>query len=275
MSNPIGSLVERHRLMYEKLEHAPQVKLRGVVGPNGVTAAKMRGESQWSAMIGLEVWRIDGSTARADELTIRRRVTDDQLRWLKDEIRPGLMIAGTIRLADNGVDSPQGLFDRLDLLEPADHELALLAKTLAEPKPIEDEQLGSLALDRRVGWFKGRLHVNGTTVVLNIAPDRLDAPAEAVDTARSVQQALQALCKNASHFAAQRLLAVKNESWLREAEKPMSADDFCKRISLSEVTVFGTGEIDLWFDDDDIFGGHTILVRATVDVGAFDASICG
>ncbi|WP_224010991.1 DUF7021 domain-containing protein [Paraburkholderia tropica] len=155
MSDPISGLIEQQRLIYDKLGCSPQVGLSGVVGPNGVTAAKLRGESLWSATINLEAWRIDGLTVRLDRLTIRRRVTDEQLRLLKKKIRPGLVIAGTLRLADDRVDSPQGLFDRLDPVEQPDPELEIQARKLAESRCIEDENLGSLVLDRRVGWFKG------------------------------------------------------------------------------------------------------------------------
>ncbi|MFP3710009.1 DUF2262 domain-containing protein [Paraburkholderia sp. SIMBA_009] len=275
MSDPISGLIERQRLIYDKLGCSPQVELSGVVGPNGVAAGKLRGESLWSVTINLEVWRIAGLTVRLDKLTIRRQVTDEQLRLLKEKIRPGLVIAGTIRLADDGVDPPQGLFDRLDPVEPPDPELVLQAKKLAEPRCIEDENLGSLVLDRRVGWFRGRLQLNGTTVILNVAPDKLDAPTEAVSAARVVQSGLQEWHVIASRFATQRLLPVKNQSWLHDAGSAMAAEDFCEKISLKEVTVFSNGKVDFWFDDGDIFGGHSIQVSATVDAGPFDASICG
>ncbi|WP_224010989.1 DUF2262 domain-containing protein [Paraburkholderia tropica] len=117
--------------------------------------------------------------------------------------------------------------------------------------------------------------MNGTIVILNVVPNKLDASTEAVSAARVVQSGLQEWHMIASRFAAQRLLPVKNESWLHEAESAMAAQDFCESISLKEVTVFSNGKVDFWFDDGNIFAGHSILVRATADGGPFDAEICG
>jgi hypothetical protein len=39
------------------------------------------------------------------------------------------------------------------------------------------------------------------------------------------------------------------------AENAMSTDDFCENISLKEITVFNSGDVDFWFSDGDILGG--------------------
>ena len=58
----------------------------------------------------------------------------------------------------------------------------------------------------------------------------------------------------------------------------MTEDDFVKRISLNGITiedVEGGGEYTLWFDDGDIFWGHSITVSGNIKSGFSDARMEG
>ena len=64
--------------------------------------------------------------------------------------------------------------------------------------------------------------------------------------------------------------------WLQEGESEMNENDFRERAFIDVINISGTGEfdsnipieegnLDLYFDDDDIFGGHTIQVWINED----------
>ena len=70
------------------------------------------------------------------------------------------------------------------------------------------------------------------------------------------------------------------EEWLKatrpgEEYIPMTEDDFIRRISLESITIQDEGEYLLWFNDGDIFWGHTICVIGMVATGFMDAQIYG
>ena len=65
--------------------------------------------------------------------------------------------------------------------------------------------------------------------------------------------------ETARKFAASQLLELKNKTWLEDGEEPITAEEFAERLVLSEVISMGD-IIEFWFDDDDIFWGHSVRV---------------
>lgn len=68
------------------------------------------------------------------------------------------------------------------------------------------------------------------------------------------------LDKKARKCASDELLKTKNESWLEEDEAPLTADEFMKRLLLTEAVVDHDGSVIFWYEDDDMFWGHSISV---------------
>ena len=59
--------------------------------------------------------------------------------------------------------------------------------------------------------------------------------------------------------AADELLETKNDSWLDEGEEPVTAEAFMNRLQLVEAE-FDIDGITFWYEDDDMFWGHSIMV---------------
>lgn len=55
----------------------------------------------------------------------------------------------------------------------------------------------------------------------------------------------------------------------------MSDVEFIRKIKLESITVREDGHFDFWFEDGDIFWGHSIMVRGDQERGFFDASFHG
>mgnify|MGYP000913203637 FL=1 len=60
------------------------------------------------------------------------------------------------------------------------------------------------------------------------------------------------------------LLDVKNSSWLEENELDLTENEFRKRLTLESITVMDLGDIEFWFNDGDLFWGHSILVSGNL-----------
>ena len=69
----------------------------------------------------------------------------------------------------------------------------------------------------------------------------------------------------AKAHAAAELLALKNDFWLDEGESPLDAATFVGSLALSGVNAFPNGTFEVYFDDGDLFWGHS--VRVDVEAG--------
>ena len=80
--------------------------------------------------------------------------------------------------------------------------------------------------------------------------------------------------QSARVFCASTLLSLKNETWLEEGEAPMTNEKFVETIELDGILAFSDGSFSLYFDDNDIFWGHAIVVE--VEEGKLlDATLAG
>lgn len=80
-------------------------------------------------------------------------------------------------------------------------------------------------------------------------------------------------------FAAKKLTALAND-WLTEDEeskdtKPITEDEFAKRITLSEISITPSGSFTAFYDDDDMFWGHAVEINGSLKKGIDNANIAG
>ena len=85
--------------------------------------------------------------------------------------------------------------------------------------------------------------------------------------------------KTMREFAAKKLTALANE-WLDEDEesndaKPITEEMFAKRITLSEISITSGGSFTAYYNDDDMFWGHTIEIHGSLKKGIANANISG
>jgi hypothetical protein len=72
-----------------------------------------------------------------------------------------------------------------------------------------------------------------------------------------------------------RLLPLKNDTWLEEGESPLTEDEFLSRMILESISVYNDGRFEFWHNDGDLFWGHAIQVRGNTRDGLTGADICG
>jgi hypothetical protein len=73
----------------------------------------------------------------------------------------------------------------------------------------------------------------------------------------------------------EKLLPLKNDSWLGENERELTPADFKKKMKLQSINVAGDGSFEFWHDDGDLFWGHSIQIRGKLKDGLVDADIPG
>jgi hypothetical protein len=98
---------------------------------------------------------------------------------------------------------------------------------------------------------------------------------QAEDLASSICSWLNSNLHCVKTFSASRLTDIKNTSWLEDGEEPISEQSFIQKIELEAINAYSDGSFDLFFLDNELFLGHSIIVNVNSDLTLEDAEIAG
>ncbi|WP_026665471.1 DUF2262 domain-containing protein [Butyrivibrio sp. FC2001] len=97
----------------------------------------------------------------------------------------------------------------------------------------------------------------------NLPVFSVDGEAKDIENAKALMEALipnlSEIDSSCRSCAADELLEIKNDSWLEEDEEPLDRQTFADRLELKRAE-FDVDGLTLWYDDDDMFWGHSIMV---------------
>ncbi|MDO4155901.1 MAG: DUF2262 domain-containing protein [Oscillospiraceae bacterium] len=160
-------------------------------------------------------------------------------------------------------------------------QLEALQARLKQPVVIEDA-IGKFVLDRKFSCFEGDVNWLGTSCNVVLNTDVEDG--ETAEKALDVLHMLYADLKNWDHrfqaYAAEKLVEGAND-WLQdeleegEEADPITEEDFAKRIVISMIDIEADGSITVYYNDDDMFWGHTVVVYTDQNREMKDADIIG
>jgi hypothetical protein len=160
-------------------------------------------------------------------------------------------------------------------------ELEAVLEEYNKPVVIEDKVLGTLILNRDFGMFETTLLWNGNEVsfMLEVNTESKSSWSHARTAAKKLVTEQETWDKTMREFAAKKLTALANE-WLDEDEesndaKPITEEMFAKRITLSEISITSGGSFTAYYNDDDMFWGHTIEIHGSLKKGIANANISG
>lgn len=160
-------------------------------------------------------------------------------------------------------------------------ELEAVLEEYNKPVVIEDKVLGTLILNREFGIFETTLLWNGNDVsfMLEVNPESKSSWSRVRTAAKKLVVEQETWDKTMREFAAKKLTALAND-WLDEDgenndAKPITEDEFAKRITLSEISITSGGSFTAYYNDDDMFWGHTIEIHGSLKKGIANANISG
>jgi hypothetical protein len=135
----------------------------------------------------------------------------------------------------------------------------------AVPRPdLTDDVLGPLRHDESLDWYEGEWKWEAGVVGFSLAVGKYKDVTPARDRARAVLRALASHSRAAKDYAVSKLLDLKNENWLEEDEKPVTAEDFKGCMTLESVRFEADGDVTFYFHDGDLFWGHWIEIGMDV-----------
>ena len=145
-----------------------------------------------------------------------------------------------------------------------------------KPVFIEDGQCGRFELERAYGCFSAVLPWNGGECNVSLDYDGKD-----IETAKKALAAFKEIYadiarwdKDFRDFAARKLTELAND-WQPGGGATISEENFSRRILISEISIDEDGEYTVYYDDDDMFYGHVILVTGSLKEGMTSAEIAG
>lgn len=245
--------------------------ITGIVHQQGAGAQSPGG--LWTLHFSLEAWRGADGIIHATPLVIQRTVSSyEEVSALMERINATRIISARIRSKGAGFAELLKLVDA-DL--PADDPLVVRAAELAKPVTREDARFGTLALDRRLPAWLGRVPWAGDTIDLYLTAADEDSLRAALEVARALWDDEAAWSERIRAFAVEQLLPMKNEGWLDDGEEPLTPARFLARMRLEVIAVEVDGSFTFWHKDGDMFAGHSILVTGTLRDGPTHADIAG
>lgn len=143
------------------------------------------------------------------------------------------------------------------------------------PVTFTDPQFGTFTQNKVVDIFEGNIALGESQLQIS-----MDAQ-EDIETLRWISADLDAFLDKAARYAAEELLDLGNDwcfdAWEGEEKDfvPLSVEDFMARIRLTSISLSEDNSFSLWYDDGDIFWGHSIEVDGEKTKGFTDASIQG
>ncbi|MBD5087289.1 MAG: DUF2262 domain-containing protein [Clostridiales bacterium] len=168
-----------------------------------------------------------------------------------------------------------------EVLERSCHEerLDVILEEYLKPVVIHPEGCEELVLDKSLGMFSGDGSWNGESCQIN-----LDVDENGAETANDAQDTLKKLmdkCKEwdekARKYAAAELAECASD-WARDEDdnaEEITEEEFAKRMVISEICVTIGGNFEIFYDDDNMFWGHVIIVSGNIETGIDDATMAG
>lgn len=177
--------------------------------------------------------------------------------------------------------SSQNQFLIVEVLEE-DAPCPALEEVLAEyrrPVVLNDEELGELSLDKDLDMFEGGISWRGEDIDISLEVDSSseDTWTAAVAAMKQMMTDQDRWDRDMRAFAARELTQLACE-WRESADEEVpeiTEESFAQRIELTSIAMDPDGSFSAYFDDDDMFFGHCVVVYGTLAHGVASAVMAG
>lgn len=157
-----------------------------------------------------------------------------------------------------------------------------LEEVLAEyrrPVVLNDEELGELSLDKDLDMFEGGISWRGEDIDISLEVDSFSEDTWTADVAAMKQMMTdQDRWDRDMRASAARELTELACEWRESADEEVpeiTEESFAQRIELTSIAMDPDGSFSAYFDDDDMFFGHCVVVYGTLADGVASAVMAG
>lgn len=156
-----------------------------------------------------------------------------------------------------------------------DEKLDKIKQELLKPVTIKNS-LGEFNLNRDYSEFKGEINwLSGKcNVHLNTDTQMGITANSSIEILNQIVIDIENLDKKIRKFASEKLTNLANE-WSEDSTTVITNEEFMERLGLKDIFVNSEEEIYFYFEDDDMFCGHMVVVCMTSNFNFVDATIEG
>lgn len=257
-----------------------ELNILAVTGASGFGGGRSQGEKLWTASIGLTAWMEEDSPDIHQGGFRLVALADDRLMdYLRQRVPRDFIIKCRARLS---VDGSRLLM--LELPQPGfDPDLKAILDEQKKPVSTWVEGLGTFTLNRTVDWFEATVDWLGSEIALDFDRGVPEEMASAQETGRALM-ASQAdwdppgalLCRPRAALPGQRLGGGRREEEDEDSGAPLvTQEQFMERMELESIQLLPQGGFEFWFNDGDLFWGHSIHVTGSLEAGPESAQMEG
>lgn len=242
---------------------------RGLVNALGSGGTSVGSTDSWSLVFHLAAWR-KHEQVEAGELRCEMPVAKPELSEAMKRIDAYSIV--DIRVADLTAGDVV-VVSSVEIHAEEDTELADIREALQIPVRLNTQDFGQLELDRRFGDYSGEVDWWGSHVKLSLTCADHELTDAVLASASTLFRAKEKWCGKIKQFAADQLLDLKNDNWLHEDEGEVSQAEFISCMTLTEVLIDESGDFTFYYDDGDLFWGHSVAVSGNLKQGLLEAGI--
>ncbi|MBQ8597031.1 MAG: DUF2262 domain-containing protein, partial [Lachnospiraceae bacterium] len=151
-----------------------------------------------------------------------------------------------------------------------------ILKEFQKPVELKLNDGVKLTLNKKVNTFYGMGSWNGEKCHVGLEAD--DKGNLAAQDVADTYYKLMSNCKQwddeARSYAAKYLTDNAND-WQEEETEEITREAFARRLKISNLNIMEEGYFEIYYDDDDMFFGHVIIVSGSLENGLEDATIAG
>lgn len=218
----------------------------------------------------LAAWRIPGNKIKKSRLTVLRALAPES-DWFA-EYAPQSIHRIIVKLSDD--NNRAILANRSETLVNEDG-LTEIAQELEQLIVLHHDQFGELLFDPTMDWFTCEADWNGLSVQLRFETDESMEISQGLVTAESLWKDQVIWKSRMDQYIVAELLDLKNGTWLSKGELPLSAEQFLSRMKFKSISLLADGSFEFWYDDGDLFWGHSIQISGSLSEGLCQATIAG
>ncbi|PRX53957.1 DUF2262 domain-containing protein [Flagellimonas meridianipacifica] len=156
------------------------------------------------------------------------------------------------------------------------NELLEILEEYKKPVIMSNEILGKFELNKDYANFYGEIDWRGKKVSVSLGVDINDNATwtKALDKLLYLYDQQEKIDLDLRKFSGEELTYLAND-WLEDENEEITKNDFINRMSLSELVVHFDGDFTAYYNDDNMFYGHTIDVSGNIETGIDSANIAG
>ena len=180
---------------------------------------------------------------------------------------------------------PEIMIKRLDFLlvsviekDVKNPELEEILTEYKKPVIIGDDILGEMVYDRKIKSFEGHILWidKNIDIYLDIDKDNKSGITKARKAMKELYLSAEKWDANMRTFAAEKLIDLARD-WCESEEEALkiTEESFAKKIDIETISMISGGSFTTYFNDDNIFAEHCIIVGGSLKKGITSASMGG